>query len=248
VPCRRKGFVKILSGALGGAGGSAGFKTCRIADFQIGEPFDRVRLGSLKIAFQRSAAMEKPMARGQLCPRVQRCREPRADKAVRAPSAKASRRGVANRRWQGKLGVVSNTDLIRVAVCVGCIAALALALRSARAQEKSANASGVITHANAKEAARLIAEKKAVVLDIRTPKEFAAGHIAGATNVDFSGDDFAKQLEKLDKEKAYVVHCASGGRSTRSLPQLEKLGFKHVIHLDGGIKAWQAAGNPLTKR
>lgn len=155
--------------------------------------------------------------------------------------------GVANRLLQGKLGVVTNTDLIRIAVCLGCITALALALRSARAQEKSANASGAVTHANANEAAMLLAENKVTVLDIRTPKEFAAGHIAGARNVDFSAADFAKQLEKLDKEKAYVVHCASGGRSTRSLPQFEKLGFQHLIHLDGGIKAWQAVGNPVTK-
>jgi rhodanese-related sulfurtransferase len=143
---------------------------------------------------------------------------------------------------------VSNTDLIRIAVCLGGIAALALALRSARAQEKSANAGRAIMHANAREAAQLIAEKKVTVLDVRTPKEFAAGHIAGATNLDFSADDFAKQLEKLDKEKAYVVHCASGRRSTSSLPQFERLGFQHIIHLDGGIKAWQAVGNPVEKK
>lgn len=155
--------------------------------------------------------------------------------------------GVANRLLQGKLGVVTNTDLIRIAVCLGCITALALALRSARAQEKSANAAGAVTHANAREAANLVAEKNVTVLDVRTPKEFATAHIAGATNMDFSADDFANQLGKLDKEKAYLVHCASGGRSTRSLPRFEKLGFQHIIHLDGGIKAWQAAGNLITK-
>ncbi len=102
-----------------------------------------------------------------------------------------------------------------------------------------------ITHINAERAQKLIAEKKVVVLDIRTPEEFAAGHIAGATNINFRAADFEKTLAALDKNKTYVLHCASGNRSTQSLPTFSKLGFNSVCHLDGGIKAWQKAKLPV---
>lgn len=97
------------------------------------------------------------------------------------------------------------------------------------------------------EVAKLIAEKKATVLDIRTPEEFAGGHIAGAVNIDFMGDDFAKKIAALDKSKTYVVHCAGGGRSGRSLPAFEKEGLKSVLHLQQGFKGWQGAGKPVEK-
>ena len=102
-----------------------------------------------------------------------------------------------------------------------------------------------VTHLNAKQAQKLIADKKVVVLDIRTSEEFAAGHIAGATNINFRAVDFEKALVALDKNQTYIVHCASGNRSTQSLPTFTKLGFNSICHLDGGIKAWQRAKLPV---
>ena len=102
-----------------------------------------------------------------------------------------------------------------------------------------------VTHINVAEAQKLIADKKVVVLDIRTPEEFAAGHIAGATNINFRAADFEKALTALDKKQTYVLHCASGNRSTQALPTFNKLGFSSVCHLDGGIKAWQKAKLPV---
>ena len=69
------------------------------------------------------------------------------------------------------------------------------------------------------------------VLDLRTPGEFVAGHIAGATNVDCRAQDFAARLEGLDRNQPYLVHCGTGRRSTNSLPEFAKLGFKQIIHL-----------------
>lgn len=89
--------------------------------------------------------------------------------------------------------------------------------------------------------------KDLVVLDVRTPAEFQSGHIKNALNVDYKAPDFEQQLAKLDKTKPYLVHCAVGGRSTKTLPLLQKLGFKNVRHLDGGIQSWQQAGLPLIK-
>ena len=140
----------------------------------------------------------------------------------------------------------SNSVILATVVLTGLLT-LVLAPAQARAGEKEKAPAEKITHADAKEAAKLVAKKEVVVLDVRTPGEYSAGHIAGATNLDFQASDFSERLTKLDREKTYLVHCASGGRSTKALPQFSKLGFKRVVHLDGGIKAWQAAGNPVEK-
>jgi len=104
-----------------------------------------------------------------------------------------------------------------------------------------------VTHVQALEAAKLVEKGGVTVLDLRTPKEFAASHIPGATNIDCQADSFAALLEKLDPERPYLIYCGVGRRSTNSLPQFEKLGFKHLIHLDGGLKGWESAKQPVTK-
>ncbi len=104
-----------------------------------------------------------------------------------------------------------------------------------------------VTHVDAKQAAKLVEEKKVEILDVRTPDEYKDGHIAGAKNIDFTEDDFAAKVQTLDKTKPYLVHCAAGGRSTKSLDTLKKAGFTQLYHLDGGFKGWQAAGLPSEK-
>jgi rhodanese-related sulfurtransferase len=86
-----------------------------------------------------------------------------------------------------------------------------------------------------------------VVLDVRTPKEFAAGHIPGATNIDWNGADFAKRAAALDKSKTYLVHCAVGGRSAKASDKMAALQFTNVYNLEGGMKAWEKAGKPVAK-
>jgi phage shock protein E len=98
-----------------------------------------------------------------------------------------------------------------------------------------------------KAAAKLVEEKTVKVLDVRTLEEFKEGHIAGAINADFLGDHFAKQLATVDKTQPVLVHCGGGTRSNNSLPDLKKLGFTTIFHLDGGLKAWQASGQPVSK-
>ena len=118
----------------------------------------------------------------------------------------------------------------------------------AAAAEDAANKSeSAIQHVDAKQAEKLVTDKKVVVLDIRTPGEFNTGRIAGAKNIDFQAPDFEKRIETLDKSKSYLVHCASGGRSSHSLLLFKKHQFQSIYHLDGGIKAWQKAGLPVEK-
>jgi len=105
----------------------------------------------------------------------------------------------------------------------------------------------VVTNIQPELAAKLVAAGKVTVLDVRTPAEFAEGHIAGATNINFLAKDFSARAGQLDRDKVYLLHCASGGRSKRCLPQLTRLGFKLIYHLDGGLSAWEEAGKPVVK-
>ena len=94
---------------------------------------------------------------------------------------------------------------------------------------------------------KLRADKGAVVLDVRTPKEFAAGHMAGATNIDWNAADFAGKVAALDKSKVYLVHCAAGGRSAKAAAKMNTMDFSKVYNLEGGFNAWQKAGKPVER-
>ena len=112
----------------------------------------------------------------------------------------------------------------------------------------SPNAAESVRHVDAEGGAKLLAGNPGVVvLDVRTPGEFGAGHLAGAKNIDFNESEFGSELAKLDRDKTYLVHCGAGGRSTRALETFQKLGFKSVVHLDGGYNAWVQAGKPVEK-
>jgi rhodanese-related sulfurtransferase len=94
----------------------------------------------------------------------------------------------------------------------------------------------------------LAKEPKPIVLDVRTPEEFADGHIAGATNVDAHDPDFAKKVAQLDQKRPVIVHCAAGGRSGRMLPTVSAQKFPEVYHMNKGFSAWSAAGKPVEKK
>ena len=121
----------------------------------------------------------------------------------------------------------------------------------------TASAATEVKHTTGKEAKALLEanaaaaakgkEKKIVILDVRTPDEFEEGHIADAKNVNFRSGNFEKEVAQLDKSQPYLVHCAGGGRSTSSLQIFQKLGFKTIIHLDGGLSSWTQEGNPVVK-
>jgi phage shock protein E len=138
-------------------------------------------------------------------------------------------------------------QLVVVGLALASAATVSMSAETQRQPAPGAAGAKPIAHVDPAGAEKLMAERQVVVLDIRTPKEFAAGHIRGAINLDFYAADFEQQLARLDKDKSYLLHCASGNRSTRSLPQFNKLQFKSVVHLDGGMKAWQSAGKPVSR-
>lgn len=102
-------------------------------------------------------------------------------------------------------------------------------------------------HVDAEGAAKLIAEGKVTIVDVRTKEEFNEGHLKDAKNIDIMEPTFDAELAKLDKTQPVLVHCQAGGRSTRALPTFEKLGFTTIIHLDGGYGGWLDAGKPVVK-
>jgi len=94
---------------------------------------------------------------------------------------------------------------------------------------------------------KLRADKKNVVLDVRTQKEFQAGHIPGAVNIDVNAPDFPEKIAGLEKNKTYLVHCAAGVRSAKACDKMSHLAFPKLYNLEGGFKAWESAGNKPEK-
>ena len=100
---------------------------------------------------------------------------------------------------------------------------------------------------SAEQAAALAVDDSITVIDVRTPEEFAEGHLAGATMIDFYSDTFADQMAALDPDGTYLLYCRSGNRSGQATALLSQLGFEQVYDIDGGVLAWDAAGLPLVR-
>ncbi|MEM6633338.1 MAG: rhodanese-like domain-containing protein [Bacteroidota bacterium] len=86
---------------------------------------------------------------------------------------------------------------------------------------------------------------EAIQIDVRTPAEFEIGFIPGAINIDVKAADFPEQIAKLDPTKTYFVNCKAGSRSMRACKVMQAQGFTNLYNLEGGILAWQKAGNEV---
>lgn len=84
----------------------------------------------------------------------------------------------------------------------------------------------------------------AAILDVRTPQEFAKGHIEKALNIVWNSSDFNKQIALLDKSRAVYIYCLSGARSAAAARQMRSDGFAQVFELNGGLLKWRAANLP----
>lgn len=82
-----------------------------------------------------------------------------------------------------------------------------------------------------------------LILEISTAEECSEeGTIENSINIDFFGDDFRDQVDKLDKSAAYILFCRSGKRSAKALIIMEELGFLEVYEVAGGVYAWEEKG------
>jgi rhodanese-related sulfurtransferase len=89
---------------------------------------------------------------------------------------------------------------------------------------------------------------QSILLDVRTPQEFAGGYIDGAVNLSFNADDFEVRLDSLDRSADYMLYCAKGARSDKAAVKMKEMGFKSISTLEGGLDAWVATGLPVQSK
>lgn len=139
--------------------------------------------------------------------------------------------------------------VIRLAAAVAAAAVLLVGCSSASPSLSSgptaASAPAAGSSLSASDFAAAAKLPDTVLLDVRTPAEFAAGHLAGAQNVDVEAADFGQQIATLDKTKSYAVYCRSANRSKVAMTAMQQLGFTKLFDLDGGINAWKSAGGEV---
>jgi phage shock protein E len=86
-----------------------------------------------------------------------------------------------------------------------------------------------------------------VLVDVRTPEEFAGGHLEGALNIDVQSPDFAARVGELDPDANYLVYCRSGNRSGQAIDQMRSLGFTDLANLGSVAEASSATGVPVVR-
>jgi rhodanese-related sulfurtransferase len=84
------------------------------------------------------------------------------------------------------------------------------------------------------------------IIDVRTPGEYLPKHIEGAINRNSGDSNFSDQLNKLDKNKLWLLHCQSGARSATAFSLMKTLGFREVYNMSGGLNSWNSASLPTT--
>lgn len=94
-------------------------------------------------------------------------------------------------------------------------------------------------------ATRLINDTHAIILDVREPAEFGAGHLPNARNIPLGELD--KRAAELPSGKPVLICCATGARSGKAASVLKAAGREQVFNLDGGLQSWRQAGLPVVK-
>lgn len=131
---------------------------------------------------------------------------------------------------------------------VGWLAAAALLLAvGCTAGAGAASVAGVVATISPAEAAGLVDDppEGLVILDVRTPEEFAAARLRGAANLDFYAPTFSADLAALDRRAPYLLYCRTASRSEVVREMMRTMGFSEVYELAGGIVAWAGLGLPL---
>jgi len=101
------------------------------------------------------------------------------------------------------------------------------------------------TNMNVVDFSKKITESGVVILDVRTPDEFAEGFIEGAQMIDFQSGNFETEIGSLDKDVTYAVYCRSGNRSGQAVKIMQDAGFLNLFNLEGGVIDWANQGMPL---
>jgi phage shock protein E len=128
-------------------------------------------------------------------------------------------------------------------VLARCIGIALVFLASAPAPADSDTPAEAASIAPSELTARLDAGAAPVVIDVRTPEEYATGHIPGARNIPF--DEIADRIAEVEAPHGVALYCMVGPRARKGESALLAKGYTSVLHLEGGLAAWQAAGYPV---
>ena len=104
-----------------------------------------------------------------------------------------------------------------------------------------------ITEISPQDAAAKLKSGEAVVVDVRDKDEWDEGHIPGAMHMSRGTIELDIEEKVSDPNAMIICHCGGGGRSALAAESLQKMGYKNVRSMAGGLKAWKAAGLPVTK-
>jgi rhodanese-related sulfurtransferase len=127
-----------------------------------------------------------------------------------------------------------------VALAVAAIASVGLLAGCSSSNEATKKVDPV-------EFSEVIAQPGVIILDVRTPEEFNAGHIANAININMADSKFSSEVSKLDKNATVAVYCRSANRSAVATKEMAELGFTDMYDMQGGIIDWEAAGGPVVQ-
>jgi phage shock protein E len=113
-------------------------------------------------------------------------------------------------------------------------------------QKLVAEAKKHITEISPQDAAAKLKSGDAVVVDVRDKDEWHEGHIPDATHISRGTIELEIEEKVPDQNVMIICHCGGGGRSALAAETLQKMGYKNVRSMAGGLRAWKAAGLPTT--
>ena len=139
----------------------------------------------------------------------------------------------------GKIAGLLLSLVLALTLCFGCSA------------PETDTPAQVIENITAEEANELIRENEGnpdfMIVDVRTPEEYADGHIESSLLINVNSDDFEEKIGQLDRDGKYLVYCRSGNRSGKAVDIMQELGFHEVYEMASGISGWTSMGFPTVK-
>jgi phage shock protein E len=122
------------------------------------------------------------------------------------------------------------------------VVVFSLFITASHAQHAAQSPATGFTKPDAK-ALKRIKAGKAYLVDVRTPEEFAGGHLQYAANINYNSPEFKSQISKLDKSKPVYLYCRSGNRSGKAADSLKAYGFTTFYNI-GGFEQLKSDGFP----
>jgi rhodanese-related sulfurtransferase len=126
-------------------------------------------------------------------------------------------------------------------LCFILFLSISLFIQCAKREQLNVTSSNLFENISVQEVNKILdAKNKIILLDVRTPDEYAVEHIKGSTLIPVQ--ELVNRLTELSPKKKIIVYCKAGKRSLSASEILANNGYKHVYNMEGGIDAWKGAG------